>query len=298
MSPQHSTPAIFRFAVAAALALVACGDPSGQFVPLRGGPGSIMSATTGDAGIDAAGGRPDAGSPTDVRKTDGGGGRDAPATAGRDGGTGQGGASGMAGTTGTSEMSGTTGMSGVSGTGGPQEDACAACERAKCSKPRGMASNGDFYALEYAAYSVCFLGAGFPAKDVDPSVCPADTSQGPTAVSPPAAGSPKAKLCRDLIDCVHETKCDKDDQVQCYCGAGVSSAQCLNPQNKPSGACQKQVEAAAESIEVTGEGGVTNNWNNLCLAIGAAFEFLADCDVNCCSQECRGKPNEGDTGYC
>ncbi len=63
------------------------------------------------------------------------------------------------------------------------------------------------------------------------------------AASGPAAGTPKAKLCTNLVQCVQASKCIG---AQCLCGT-VSFCDCMH--GKGTGPCKAQIIAAAETTD-------------------------------------------------
>jgi hypothetical protein len=210
---------------------------------------------------------------------------------------GTGGASGAGGAAGAGGKGGMGGGGSAGGTGGlAADDACTACEKARCGHPAGMTSNAtDPYAELYGAYSICFLGTGLPTDKVDANLCPADLGIGPKAASGPAAGRSKSALCQALLQCVHKNKCEDTD---CYCGVGVTPQTCVNPQFTPKGPCKEEIENATESTEALGQAGIAANYFNLCLATGAAFQIVDNCDPSCCATECSNQSSAPDPTYC
>jgi hypothetical protein len=183
-----------------------------------------------------------------------------------------------------------TGVGGAGG-GGPSLDSCTACEVARCSNPVGLKSPSDNYARLVGAYGVCFAGTGWPAAQADPSVSCGVLAgeQGATATNGPAAGTPKTTLCQALLQCLHASSCDgAPDYVEndCYCGANVDLNTCLDPAFTPTGACQAQILAALETDSFSSAS--VGNFNDRCLANGAAFEIYTICDADCCPEECLG----------
>ena len=58
-------------------------------------------------------------------------------------------------------------------------------------------------------------------------------------------------LCQAVVDCVRASGCiqwsGQDNIQDCYCGMGVSGADCLGD-NGTDGPCKSQFEAAAEAM--------------------------------------------------
>ena len=205
--------------------------------------------------------------------------------------TGSGGTSvGSGGSHATAGANGGGGVGGAAG-GGPADDPCTACEKARCSHPNlslDIPSNSYIpYGTLAGAMEVCFTGTGWPSSVADPKVAcssnPTDT--GATAVNGPAAGTAKTTLCQALLKCIHQTNClgNDNNELQCYCGEGVSNTTCLNEGFVPTGACNAQVAAALESTDFSLSG---RFFDDACLANGAAYYIHEQCDENCCEAEC------------
>ena len=264
-----------------ALVAASCSnDPNYVLPPINGGSGTVISLR--DGGV-AGGGH---------------GGAKASGTGGAGGGTiATGGIGG-----------GAAGASGAAGNGAAGsavvDDACTACEKARCSHPMGLTSNTrDPHNQLVAEYEICFLGTGWPTDVADPSLCGNASLLGTKATSGPAANTPKTSLCQDLLKCIHQTNCVgsllSPDQAQCYCGPGVSAATCQSPGFTPTGVCKDQFQAALEFDVFTPA--VAGMSANSCYAEAAALAIVNVCDTDCCSQECFGVDPESvfaDTSYC
>jgi hypothetical protein len=278
-----------RALVAFSLFVVAsCGNTPGAYSPSSGGQGTVIKTGQGDAAIDTPsdeGGEshPD-GSAGNADNNDvaadrsGAAGSNAPA--GHDGGV----------EVGAAETGGGAGA-------GPVDDACTACEKAKCSQPSGGSGNKtNIYAKELGSYSLCFLGLGLPATQVSAGVCPAQISgPGPTALAGPAMGIAKTQLCDALLKCVHKSNCVDTD---CYCGTGVDPNACEAMGFTPTGACITEIENASESTDLLGASGIAANFFDPCLATGAAFVLADYCDANCCQAECNNQSGDPDPTFC
>ena len=217
---------------------------------------------------------------------------------GRGGTTGTGGGSG--GTVATGGVGGvgggTAGASGAAGSGaagtGVVDDACTACEKARCGHPSGtITNNTDQYAQLIAAHEICFEGTGWPTDVTSPNLCAMPSWLGTTAISGPATGTPKTTLCQELLKCIHQSNCigslEAPNQAQCYCGQGVTASTCQSPGFVATGACKDEVKAATEFTVFTPVVAADQS-PALCLANGAAFYLVNNCDSNCCSKECFG----------
>jgi hypothetical protein len=215
---------------------------------------------------------------------------------------------------------GVAGVAGVGGSAGSQgagaggaagsvvaDDPCTACEKSRCSMPDlsmdvpGAAAYFPHGEL-MGAYAVCFTGTGWPSvaggEDV---VCGMQSDRGATALAGPASGTAKTTLCQALLKCVHQSQCPNadgqvDDQLQCYCGTGVSLLTCEGAGFTPTGACATQIAGALEVTDFTTS---TDNFGDLCMAYGAAFYIYDNCDSNCCETECGLTPSGSeDTSFC
>lgn len=83
------------------------------------------------------------------------------------------------------------------------------------------------------------------------------------AAAGPKAGTDRSQLCKELLSCVRKTKCDHQVQdaasgfftsvfTDCYCGPNVDPFDCFTgTADKAVGACKKEIEAAAESTELS-----------------------------------------------
>jgi hypothetical protein len=279
---------VFGLAVLAVSLSASCGGDQGHgFVPRGGGQGLVIPI----GGSDAA----DSGV-TDVRRDSSG---HVDATTKADGGTaeggGHGGAGGSIGGSGGSPTDGGGMDSGGMGGGGPTDDPCTACEKARCSHPAGQGkSKTDSYATLFGATTRCFTETGWPTNQVDPGAC----DLGLVATSGPEKGTARSTLCQDVLKCLHQSKCAgaDDDETQCYCGAGVSLDMCLAADFMPTGTCK---DAIAAGIESTAVGTISTAYYDVCLATGTALFIYGNCDSNCCSQECLGvAPSGGNLKYC
>ena len=257
-----------------------------------GGPGPVVNLNKDAGHVDGA-------RDAAMQSSTGGHGGTAHATGGAGGGVGgNAGSHATSGTGGGGVVTGTGGAGGLGGAAGsgPQDDACTACEKARCSHPDLSADVPPHFvphASLAAAYEVCFVGTGFPSSVVDPTIaCRPSVSAaelGATAADGPAAGTAKTTLCQVLLKCIHATACTGDaNDPQCYCGEGVSLGACISPGFSPTGLCATQVAAALESTNFA-----TSNayYYDICLANGAAFYLYDNCDANCCETECGIPPS-------
>ncbi len=204
---------------------------------------------------------------------------------------------------------GSAGSHGSAGAGGAAgsavvDDPCTACEKSRCSNPNlsmDIPSSSYFpYGTLAGAFEVCFTGTGWPSATVPPKVaCGGPQSDtGVSAINGPASGIAKTTLCQALLKCVHQSNCPgtDDEQLQCYCGTGVSLGTCESAGFTPTGACVSQVAAALELTDFTTSADFTGD---ICLAYGAAFYIYDNCDSNCCETECGLTPSGSeDTTFC
>ena len=225
---------------AMAVGLASCTSTDNTAPMTQGGPGPVVN-------LNKDGGHVDGARDAAMQSSTGGHGGMAHPTGGAGGGVG--GNAGSHATSGTGGgggvVSGTGGAAGRGGAAGsgPQDDACTACEKARCSHPdlSHDQSPGFPYATLTAAYEVCFVGTGWPSSIVDPAIaCRPSVSAaelGATAADGPAAGTAKTTLCQALLKCIHATACVGDaNDLQCYCGEGVTFGACITPGFSPTGA--------------------------------------------------------------
>jgi hypothetical protein len=296
-------PFVCAAAIGAAAFLAACASNSDDVLPIpSGGSGSVVAL--GDAGSPQGG----------LGGRDGG--ADALAShAGGSAGNHTAGANGSGGTV-TATANGGAGVSAAGGhlatggTGGSApavtDDPCTACEKAKCSQPMGYTGkiSNDSYSNQVVSWEVCF-GAGPPAvASATGGLCAmAAYNQSATTSKGPDSGMPKAALCQALLKCVHATNCtqgeENDDEQTCYCGTTDPAAlgQCrTDPSYVATGECKNEIAAALEVTQFPNDVG---NWNDACLANGAAFNLYETCDANCCEAAC-GLPPSGyeDATFC
>lgn len=290
--------AVLWSCAACAFAALACDNS--QVPPLiNGGPGTITVLERDGGARDASADRRPSG--TGGAKPGGSGGS-SPA-GGRGGGTGGTGGVHSGGAAGSGNGGAAAG--GAAG-GGPPDDPCTACEKAKCTHPRGFGTDlTDAHNGLAAAMQVCFGGGPWPA-----TLAAADTfcaaglpsETGALAAAGDSANMPKTTLCQALLSCIHRTNCTQEPDVGndlgCYCGDDVSPQVCLGPTFTPTGKCVAEFTSAMEADQLTqtNSGYITD----LCLASGAALDINLWCDSNCCVEECLGVPLIGneDLTYC
>jgi hypothetical protein len=274
---------------------LACG---GLEVPpsIKGGPGTIaILSLDGGAHGAAADHKPQGTGGTGGIKSSGGGGKSP-----------VGGQGGQAGGTGAIGGNGAGGSHGGTAGGGPVDDPCVACEKAKCAHPSGTTADlTDSHNGLAAAIQLCFGGGAWPASIASSDNFCGGGLQGETAAvaaAGDAAGMPKTTLCQALLACIHRTNCTQEPDVgnnfACYCGDNVDIGVCLGPTFKPTGQCVAEFASAMEADQLT----QTNSgyFTDLCLASGAALDINLWCDANCCVQECLKQSPIGneDLTYC
>jgi hypothetical protein len=150
------------------------------------------------------------------------------------------------------------GAGGMGGAAGPPPIAaqCAACEKQNCTTQAFIDANGEDF------YGDCYMAQG-------------NAAQGP------AMGLPKSQLCAAVVDCVHDTGCAENANGlstldDCYCGKGVSSADCLAVRNAAKGPCKMEIENGAESTDPVQ---VTMHYLDPGYATGAAVSLIYLCDT-------------------
>jgi hypothetical protein len=135
--------------------------------------------------------------------------------------------------------------------------ACDTCERRQCT--------GDFVAKCVAAFGWAKEGA---RKD-----------------------TPRAQLCGDVLGCIRRTACAATSVRDCYCGMGVSEADCMGGQ--ASGPCKSEIEGGAESSDPKV---VVPRLYDPNFATGSAFTLIEACDRPSCLDVCRLKAPVGSSG--
>ncbi len=292
----------FAFACAVAVMTASCGSSQNDPAPgTQGGAGVVLTRDAGaTSNADA-----DADASADVAVA-----ADAllPDATGAAGGGGlmsmNGGAGGAGGVAGTAGVDGGMGGGGGAANSGPPDSPCTACEKMKCSNPKGVPANPIQALTQIGTNSVCFQGAGWPMSSLGATQLGCGEEPGETgAVSLGGAqqGVNKSVLCQTFLDCIHKTSCQGEnyDWGDCYCGAGVGAngiGMCGSPQYVPTGACKDSFLAGLESDSFAAS---VHDIFDPCYATGAAIEIVNDCDSNCCSQECLGMSNAfADPTYC
>jgi cysteine-rich repeat protein len=87
--------------------------------------------------------------------------------------------------------------------------------------------------------SDCLIAAG-----QDPNAC--NTLTG-TAAGGPAAGTLKSVLCRETLDCMHQTSCHANAVYDCYCGTGAPDlGVCNTSTTAANGVCKTQLDRSLE----------------------------------------------------
>ncbi|MFL5306541.1 MAG: hypothetical protein ACJ8F1_15095 [Polyangia bacterium] len=189
--------------------------------------------------------------------------------------------------TGGSNATGAGGMAlgtGGAGGGAPPVDACRACELRRCTNPQ----NGDGSTI--IAYDLCFLDQPVPATPPEfRELCGGDNLWDHVTSGGDHPGTPKTDLCHAVLACIARTKCagpfGTDDIQSCYCGAGITAAQCSAVTFVPQGPC---AAVMAAGYETTSNPAIAMGFNAACLASGAAVFAYSGCYESCCSKECLG----------
>jgi hypothetical protein len=153
----------------------------------------------------------------------------------------------------------------------------------------------NYYAPIVGAYGLCFLDAGWPTAQADPSFCgsaPGET--GAVTSDGPGKGERKSKVCQDLLKCMHSSNCAGGvnavvaPELGCYCGGTAQLTECVANTFMPTGPCKEQFLAGLESYQF---GTAIQGEYDPCYATAAALELYTNCDFNCCAVECLGGPN-------
>ncbi len=262
------------------LSLLSCDQNEEARRPLGGGPAIVVRDGTAqtDGGRDAGLSNGGHGGVGGAGGKAGGGGR---ASVGGSAG-GAAGAKGGAG--GVSAAGGAGGVGGGANGGAAQLDPCRACQLRRCTNPQ----NGDGSVM--IAYDLCFLDEAVPTSPPElRQLCGGDNLADRVTSGGDNPGTPKSGLCQAVLSCIAATKCagafGTDDFLSCYCGTGVTSAQCSAVTFVPQGPC---AAVMASGYETTSNPQIAMSFNAACLASGAALFAYTSCYESCCSKECLG----------
>jgi hypothetical protein len=130
-------------------------------------------------------------------------------------------------------------------------------------------------------------GEGFDATTFDPGVDTGGPGMGidwynlcynatGTAPSGPLQGTKNSDLCAAVVKCVHDSGCDaSDSNFPCYCGAGVSAADCVGAGFVPTGPCADVIAYGAYSTEPLV---IAGRQFDYAYPTGAALGLLLTCD--------------------
>lgn len=137
---------------------------------------------------------------------------------------------------------------------------CELCEQTNCAAPGSLADVGPSFQQCYGDDSL----ARTPAE------------------GGPAAGTPRNKLCQQMVACVRKTNCatnPTDPITPCLCG----SASVLDCAADPKGPCAAEISAAAESRTFND---IQQRAADTTFAVGTAYTVLSACDATVCPREC------------
>jgi hypothetical protein len=95
-------------------------------------------------------------------------------------------------------------------------------------------------------------------------------------------GVSKAALCRQIVDCIHTTKCASNFNVtDCICGLDVQADVCFaGTYDAATGPCKDLIAAGAESNIMPV---IAANFSDSQYAIGAADTVIETCDFLSCN---------------
>src|SRR5262249_7835814 len=101
-----------------------------------------------------------------------------------------------------------------------------------------------------------------------------------------------------VVKCVHESGCDaSDSNFPCYCGAGVTSSDCVAPGFVPSGPCKDVISYGAYSTDPLT---IAGRQYDYAYPTGAALGLILTCDYpsqswgcGSCQVPCLGASDGG-----
>ncbi|MET0792634.1 MAG: hypothetical protein ABW061_14030 [Polyangiaceae bacterium] len=127
--------------------------------------------------------------------------------------------------------------------------------------------------------AACFACENDPAKCKEFVAC--DSVAGEAAPGSPAAGTPKAKLCNEVLDCVRSSGCAAGNGIiKCYCGT-ADAQQCQD--GHANGVCKKQLE---RGLEATTFMQIARHLKDPKFGGGLAMARI-DCDQQVCRAQCN-----------
>ncbi|HXJ23883.1 MAG TPA: hypothetical protein VMT03_27060 [Polyangia bacterium] len=193
---------------------------------------------------------------------------------------------------------GQAGESGGGGTGGAiclpagASNACSSCENTLCTTDDFIYGEG----LDAATYELG-VSPDSPGEGIDLyNLCYKGTG---TATAGPMQGAKNSDLCAAVVECVHDSGCDvSDDSFPCYCGAGVTSDQCVAQGFVPSGPCKDVISYAAETTDAITIAGRRFDYS---YPVGVALKLVLGCDYpfngapGVCETSCLSHPDGGTT---
>lgn len=117
------------------------------------------------------------------------------------------------------------------------------------------------------------------------SVARCDGMEGTTsAASPVRPGTPRARLCREILDCMQTQHCAKERATDCLCGDGVNVNTCFGGNFEAmKGPCKELIAAGVESKNVTE---IAERFSDEMYPVGAAVAVVELCDQLSCAKEC------------
>jgi hypothetical protein len=135
----------------------------------------------------------------------------------------------------------------------------------------------DCQVITPAACQTCEAGSASCAEFIDVGGCAFVTGNADTGS--PAAGTPRADLCREVLDCVRDTDCAQVFAEDCYCGT-ASPSQCAA--GNGNGACRRALERGLETTVPD-----TINARFTAAAFGGGFAMArVQCDKAECTAAC------------
>ena len=107
-----------------------------------------------------------------------------------------------------------------------------------------------------------------------------DSVAGSAPAGGPAAGVPRKALCNEVLDCVRDSACAKDQApIKCYCGT-ASASDCQAGHGN--GKCKSQIE---RGLETTSFATITQRIGDSTYGGGVAMQRI-DCDQTFCADQC------------
>jgi hypothetical protein len=97
------------------------------------------------------------------------------------------------------------------------------------------------------------------------------------------AGTPRNKLCRDVLNCMHDKHCAGNGSGDCLCGVGADPNSCYAATANMTGLCADLIIAGVESEAIAD---ITQRLPDINYAAAQAFQVVDLCDALSCRDQC------------